>query len=108
MKDHRKLLMYRTTRKPSSWDDTALIRDLNDAQVAALRDLPQIEIDIDTNPLEDFIDDNIDLEAGDEVLLEAVVFFQRGPTEIRSFYVNTEGSAYARYAFEFNPEILED
>ena len=58
-----------------------------------LRTLPVIETT--SEPLEDFLPD--------EHPLECVVRIGE-----RTFYVNTEGYNYARYAFEFPPSILKN
>jgi len=105
MKDHRNLLAHKTTRKPNGWDETPLIRKLADLQIQALRDLPQvIETESDSHPMDDIFPENSEKTE----TLEAIVVWQTSPETVRTFYVNTEGATYARYAFEFNPSILED
>jgi hypothetical protein len=90
--DFRKFLTPLTTRKPFSWDETPMQRGLGEWQAQMLRQLPVVETS--AQPLEDFLPEDHPLEC--------VVRLGE-----RTFYVNTEGSRYARYAFEFNPSILE-
>lgn len=91
--DFRNSLTPLTTRKPYRWDDTPLQRGLGEWHAQMLRQLPVVETT--SEPLEDFLPEIHPLECVVRV-------------GERTFYVNTEGSRYARYAFEFNPTIMED
>ncbi len=91
--DFRQHLTPYATRKPASWDDAPEATDqLKDWDKEMLRRLPVIETD--AAPGDNFL--------GDEPPTECVV-----RVGARAFYVNPEGYSYARYAFEFNPAILE-
>lgn len=91
--DSRLLFRDLTTRKPHQWDDATLRLNLSAQQRSALRSLPVVSVC--SQPLEDFTDATGPME------FIAIV-------DGRSFYVNTEGATYARYAFEFNNNLLED
>jgi hypothetical protein len=88
--DYRNILARHTTRKPETWDEAPIIGSLNDIELEALRSLPVIETA--AAPLEYF-------HSGE--LLEFVARVGE-----RAFYVDAEGYRYARYVFEFDPQLL--
>jgi hypothetical protein len=91
--DFRKFLTPLTTRKPYRWDDVPIHRGLSGFHANLLRQIPVVETT--SEPLDDFLPEDHPLE----------MVVRVGE---RTFYVNTEGYSYARYAFEFNPSILEE
>jgi hypothetical protein len=91
--DYRNSLTLLTTRKPYRWDDTPLHRGLSKWHTSMLRQLPVVQTT--SEPLDDFLPEDHPVE----------MVVRVGE---RTFYVNTEGYSYARYAFEFNPSILEE
>jgi hypothetical protein len=91
--DFRNIFTPLTTRKPFRWDDTPMERGLGEWHAQMLRQLSVLKTS--SAPLDDFLPENHPLECVVRV-------------GERAFYVNTEGYRYARYAFEFNPNILEN
>jgi len=90
--DFRKFLSPLATRKPATWDATPLQRGLCEWHAQMLRQLPVVETT--SAPLDDFLPE--------DPPLECVVRVGH-----RTFYTNTEGFRYARYTFEFSPEVLK-
>ena len=89
--DFRRHFDSLTTRKPESWADCPLRRDLTAWHHDMLRQLPVIETT--AQPFDDFL--------GEEPPRECIV-----RVGDRHFYVNPEGYSYARYAFEFELNML--
>ena len=90
-RDFRGILTPLTIRKPFSWDEAPLHRTLGEGHAKMLRELPLVERT--GEPYEKLFDKGEEIE-----------FVLR--VDGRTFYVNTEGYAYARYVFEFRPELL--